>query len=55
MITENKIETYISNSEGETTSFLNYKCDYGVLRVELGKTNIIFKAEDLKKILGDEK
>lgn len=54
MIIEGQIETYISSPKGEKTDYLRFKKAYGVLRVELGRANIIFKTEDLKKILGDE-
>ena len=49
------IPTYISNKEGETEACLKCKKGYGILSVELGNTNIAFKIEDLKKIIGDEK
>ena len=49
------IPTYISNKEGETEAYLKCKKGYGIFSVELGKTNIAFKIEDLKKIIGDEK
>ena len=49
------IRTHISNKEGETEAYLKCKKGFGILSVELGKTNIAFKIEDLKKIIGDEK
>ena len=54
MIIEGQIETYISSPNSEKTDYLKFKKAYGVLRIELGKVNIIFKTEDLKQILGDE-
>lgn len=54
VIIHDTIKTYISNEKGETEAILKSKRGFGVLRIELGKTNLIFKIEDLKKIIGDE-
>jgi len=52
LVTDTKIETYISNSKGGREFFLDYQCKFGVLKIELGKTNILLKTEDLKEIIG---
>ena len=51
MVTDTKIETYISNAKGGREVLLNYTAQYGVLKVEFGKTNILFKTNDLKEII----
>lgn len=52
MVTDTKIETYISNSQGGREVFLNYTAQFGIIKIELGKTNILLKANDLKEIIG---
>lgn len=52
LVTDTKIETYISNSQGGREVFLNYTAQFGIIKIELGKTNILLKANDLKEIIG---
>lgn len=52
MVTDTKIETYISNAKGGREIFLNYIAQYGIIKIELGKINILFKTDDLKEIIG---
>lgn len=52
MVTDKQIETYISNSQGGREVLLDYQCQFGVLKIELGKTNILLKIDDLKEIIG---
>ena len=55
LIIDNQIQVYVSSAKKEKETYVKFKKAYGVLRIELGKINIIFKTEDLKQILGDEK
>lgn len=49
---DNKIECYISKKNKESIKYIPIKSEYGVVRFEVGNTALIFKEEDIRKILG---
>lgn len=52
MIINNEIECLVSKGEKEVIKYFPFKAKYGVIRVDVGKTAMVFKSEDIKKILG---
>lgn len=56
LVIDNEVQIYISTKDMEKETYCKFEKAFGLLKVELGKNKkILFKIDDLKQIIGDEK